>query len=143
MSTSVAIIGAGTWGLALASAAARAGNETMLFSRRGEASAPKGVKLTKDLREVGTHARLLVLTVPSNVASEVARALGDHVDGRHLVVHGVRGLESRDGELATIARLVRRETPARRLGALGGPALTEDLLAGKPGVLVCGSPYDE
>jgi glycerol-3-phosphate dehydrogenase (NAD(P)+) len=84
-----------------------------------------------------------VLTVPSNVASEVSRALGDHVDGRHLIVHGVRGLAAVDGELVTIADIVRRETPAHRVGALGGPALTEDLLAGRPGVLVCGSHYDE
>jgi len=139
----VTIIGAGTWGLALAAAAARAGSQTMLFSRRGEVKAPKDVRLTKDLGAAAKHARLLVLTVPSNVAAEVSRSLGDHVDGRHLVVHGVRGLESRDGDLATIADVVRRETPARRVGALGGPALTEDLLAGKPGVLVCGSPYDE
>jgi len=115
----------------------------MLFSRRGEVKAPKDVALTKDLATAAKHARLLVLTVPSNVAAEVSRHLGDHVDGRHLVVHGVRGLESHDGGLATIAEVVRRETPARRLGALGGPALTEDLLAGKPGVLMCGSPYEE
>lgn len=139
----VSIIGAGTWGLALAAAAARAGTEAMLFSRRGEVKAPKDVVLTKDLGATAKHARLLVLTVPSNVAAEVSRHLGDHVDGRHLVVHGVRGLESHDGGLATITEVVRRETPARRVGALGGPALTEDLLAGKPGVLVCGSPYDE
>jgi glycerol-3-phosphate dehydrogenase (NAD(P)+) len=139
----VSIIGAGTWGLALAAAAARAGSTPMLFSRRGEVKAPKDVVLTKDLAAAAKHARLIVLTVPSNVAAEVSRALGDHVDGRHLVVHGVRGLESHDGGLATITEVVRRETPARRVGALGGPALTEDLLAGKPGVLVCGSPYDE
>ena len=142
----VSIIGAGTWGLALAAAAARAGNPTMLFSRRGEVKAPKDVALTKDLGAAAKHARLLVLTVPSNVAAEVSRSLGDHVDGRHLVVHGVRGLASvdaHDGDLATIGDVVRRETPARRIGALGGPALTEDLLAGKPGVLVCGSQYDE
>jgi len=139
----VTIIGAGTWGLALAAAAARAGSQTMLFSRRGEVKAPKDVALTKDLATAAKHARLLVLTVPSNVAAEVSRHLGDHVDGRHLVVHGVRGLESHDGGLATIAEVVRRETPARRLGARGGAALTEDLLAGKPGVLMCGSPYEE
>jgi glycerol-3-phosphate dehydrogenase (NAD(P)+) len=139
----VSIIGAGTWGLALAAASARAGNQTMLFSRRGEVKAPKDVVLTKDLGAAAKHARLIVLTVPSNAAAEVSRHLGDHVDGRHLVVHGVRGLESHDGDLATIADVVRRETPARRVGALGGPALTEDLLAGKPGVLVCGSPYEE
>ena len=141
--TAVAVIGAGTWGIALASAAARAGSSVRLFSRRGEAKAPAGVKLTKDLGEAAKDARLIVLTVPSNVAAEVARALGDHLDGRHRVVHGVRGLAQDDGDLVTIADVVRRETPARRIGALGGPALTEDLLAGRPGVLVSASAYDE
>src|SRR6202044_175153 len=35
------------------------------------------------------------------------------------------------------------ETPARRIGALGGPALVEDLLAGRPSVLVCGSRFPQ
>ena len=139
----VAVIGAGEWGLALAAAAARAGSETVLFSRRGEVRPPKGVTLTKHLGEAARHVRLLVLTVPSTVARDVAHSLGDHVDGRHLIVHGVRGLPERGGELETVADVVRHETPARRLGALGGPALTADLLAGKPGVLVCGSAYEE
>ncbi len=141
--TAVAVIGAGTWGLALASAAARAGSEVRLFSRRGEVKAPAGVRLTQDLADAVRGARLVVLTVPSTVAAEVARSLGDHLDGRHLVVHGVRGLAGSEGDLATIADIVRRETPARRIGALGGPALTEDLLAGTPGVLVCASAYQE
>jgi glycerol-3-phosphate dehydrogenase (NAD(P)+) len=142
--SSIAVIGAGTWGVALASAAARAGTAVRLFSRRGEVKPPSGVQLTKDLGEAARGARLVVLTVPSNVAAEVAHALGDHLDGRHLVVHGVRGFWADPADdLVTIADVVRRETPARRIGALGGPALTEDLVAGRPSVLVCGSAYDE
>ncbi len=142
--TQVSVVGAGEWGLALAAAAARAGSATVLFSRRGEVRPPKGVTLTKDLGVAARHARLVVLTVPSNVARDVAHTLGDHVTGRHLVVHGVRGLASlQNQELVTIADVVRAETPAKRLGALGGPALTADLLTGKPSVLVCGSAYDE
>lgn len=105
--------------------------------------------LTKDLGVAARHARLIVLTVPSNVARDVAHALGDHISGRHLIVHGVRGLASvssgdqANAELVTIADVVRSETPAKRLGALGGPALTADLLTGKPSVLVCGSAYEE
>jgi glycerol-3-phosphate dehydrogenase (NAD(P)+) len=144
MAVNVAVIGAGEWGLALAAAAARAGSPTVLFSRRGEVRPPKGVTTTTHLGEAARHARLVVLTVPSNVAREVAHSLGDHVDGRHLVVHGVRGLASGErDDLETLADVVREETPAKRLGALGGPALTSDLLAGKPSVLVCGSAYEE
>ena len=93
------------------------------------------------MRELAQGARLLVLAVPSEVVGEVARQLGDHVDGRHLVVHGIRGLAG--DALEPISRVLRRETPARRVGALGGPALSEELREGKPCSLVCGSHYPE
>ena len=41
--------------------------------------------------------------------------------------------------LETISEVVREETPVRRIGALGGPALASDLLAGRPSVMVSGS----
>jgi len=99
------------------------------------------VVLARDAAEVGARARLVLLAVPSGVAREVARSLGAHLDGRHFVVHGVRGLVG--DALETISGVVHDETPARRLGALGGPALASDLLAGRPCVMVCGSRYPE
>jgi len=140
--TSVAVVGAGTWGLALAAAAARAGSETFLFSRKADGlDVPKGVAQIRELSDVGKKARVIVLAVPSGVAREVARALGDGIDGRHLVVHGIRGLEGDD--LNPVSEVVRQETPARRVGAIGGPALADDLLAGRPSVLVSGSNFPE
>jgi glycerol-3-phosphate dehydrogenase (NAD(P)+) len=138
----VAVIGGGAWGLALAGAAARTGGLTLLLSRRAHDGAlPDGVTLARDESEVAERARLVLLAVPSGVAREVARALGAHVDGRHFVVHGVRGLVGESME--SISSVVRDETPVRRVGALGGPALAADLLAGRPSVMVCGSHYPE
>jgi glycerol-3-phosphate dehydrogenase (NAD(P)+) len=138
----VAVIGGGAWGLALAGAAARTGGTTLLLSRRAhDGSLPAGVSLARDEREVGERARIILLAAPSGVARDVARALGDHVDGRHFVVHGVRGLVG--DAMQTTSEVVHDETPVRRLGALGGPALASDLLAGRPTVLVCGSRYPE
>ncbi|HEY8092103.1 MAG TPA: glycerol-3-phosphate dehydrogenase [Polyangiaceae bacterium] len=137
----VAVVGGGAWGLALAGAAARACGSASLLSRRAHDGAlPPGVKHLQHEREVG-EARLVVLAVPSGVAREVVRSLGAHLDGSHFVVHGVRGLVG-DG-METISEVVRDETPVRRLGALGGPALASDLLAGRPSVLVAGSLYPE
>ena len=137
----VAVVGGGAWGLGLATAAARTGKSVLLLSRRSPSGLPAGVTLTSDYGEVGARARLVILAVPSSAARVTARALGEHIDGRHLVVHGVRGLVG--DEMETIGDVVREETPARRIGALGGPALVEDLLAAQPSVLVCGSQFPE
>ncbi len=144
MSSSVSIIGGGAWGIALAAAAARAGTNVLLYSRRaagGDGSLPSGVAATSSLAHAAKHARLLVLAVPSGAAAEVSRELGDHTDGAHYVVHGVRGLWG--DALATISEVVREETPVRRVGALGGPALSDDLHHGRPSVIVCGSHFPE
>ncbi len=141
----VAIVGGGAWGLALAAAAARTGTDespTLIYSRRSlEGALPKGVEQAHDLGELAERARLVFLAVPSQHVREVARDLGDAIDGRHYVVHGVRGLVGDD--LETISDVLRQETPARRIGALGGPALADDLLMGRPSVMVCGSHYPE
>lgn len=138
----VSIIGGGAWGLALAAAAARAESDVVLQTRRDlDGSLPRGVRIVRDPKESAAHARLLVLAVPSSACRAVARDLGDHLDGSHYVVHGVRGLEGDD--LQTVADVIRDETPARRTGALGGPALASDLQAGRPSVIVVGSRYPE
>ena len=140
--TGVAIIGGGAWGVALAAAAARSSGLTLLYSRRSlDGVVPEGVTLVHDFASIGERARLVLLAVPSEFAHAVARSLGDVIDGRHFVVHGVRGLFGE--RMDTISDIVRQETPARRVGALGGPALASDLLAGRPTVMVCGSHYPE
>lgn len=141
----VAVIGGGTWGLALAAAAARADADVLLHSRRElNGAVPRGVRVVRDMKTATEHSRLILLAVPSSVSRSVARELGDHVTGAHYVVHGVRGLEyGADEELHTVSEIIREETPVRRAGALGGPALAQDILAGKPSVVVVGSRYPE
>jgi glycerol-3-phosphate dehydrogenase (NAD(P)+) len=97
------------------------------------------VRTTTSFAEV-TRARLVVLAVPSTVVRDVVRGLGDHLDGSHFVVHGIRGLSDR---LDTVADIVRSETPVRRLGALGGPVQASELTSGRPSAMVCGSHYPE
>lgn len=140
----VAVIGGGAWGLALAAAAARAESDVVLLTRRDlNGSLPKGVRVVRETKEAAAHARLIFLAAPSSACRKVAHELGDHVDGSHYVVHGVRGLVSDGEELKTISEIIREETPVRRTGALGGPALAQDLLAGRPSVVVVGSRYPE
>lgn len=135
----VAIVGGGLWGRALASAAARAGSEVTLISRREEAP-PEGVSASRDFSSA-TPARIVLLAVPSKHAVATAHELGPHLDGGHFLIHGVRGLVGEG--LSTICEAIRRETPARRMGALGGPVLAAELAAGSPSLMVIGSRFRE
>ena len=136
----VGIVGGGPWGVALALAASHAGAEVTLYTRRQESHTKDRVRTTSDYADVA-KARLVVIAVPTTVAREVVRALGDHLDGSHLVVHGIRGLSVE--HLDTVSDIVRAETPARRLGALGGPVQASELIEGRPSAMVCGSHYPE
>ncbi len=136
----VGVLGGGRWGLALATAARRAGNPVLLCTRRGE-DRPADIDVTSDVRTLARACTLIVVAAPSDVVRDVARSLGDAVDGSHLIVHGVRGL-SGEG-LVPVSAVLREETPARRVGALGGPVLAEDLLQGRPALLAVASRYDE
>jgi glycerol-3-phosphate dehydrogenase (NAD(P)+) len=128
----VGIVGGGSWGLALARAALRAESKVLLYSRR-DATGSDGLERTTTLSEIARRAELVLLAVPSTVACDVARSLGDSLHGGHLIVHGIRGLIGQ--ELSTVSDVVRQETPVKRVGAIGGPVLERELSAGLPSVM--------
>jgi glycerol-3-phosphate dehydrogenase (NAD(P)+) len=138
----VGIVGGGSFGRGLATAAARAGNEVVLWSRsaqRGDAT-PASVRVTSALADIaGTE--LIFVAVPSPHVRDVARALGAHLDGGHLLVHVSRGLIG--DELRSITRVLREETPVVRLGALAGPLVADALAAGTPSGAIVGSLFPE
>lgn len=136
----VGILGGGPWGLSLARAARRAGATAVLHSRRHKPGEVSAVDMTTDLR-VLAEARLILVAIPSKLARTIARELGDHLDGGHLLVHGVRGLSG--DELLTISQILREETPCRRLGALGGPVQASELNEGRASAMVVGSPFGD
>ncbi|MBM4358458.1 MAG: glycerol-3-phosphate dehydrogenase [Deltaproteobacteria bacterium] len=121
----------------------------MLITRRAEREG-RLIRTTPELSAVADRP-LVVLAVPSSVIVELARSLGDHLDGAHVVVHGIRGLAHVDAvegtsatpALRTIADVLRVETPARRLGALGGPVQADELHHGTASALVVGSRFPE
>ncbi len=137
--TKLGVIGGGPWGVALARAAARTGCDVTLLSRRAEKDS-RLIHITTSYEDVA-KSHVLVLAVPSDVVRTVARSLGDHVDGAHVIVHGIRGLASED--LHTISDILREETPARKLGALGGPVQADELHHGTASALVVGSYFPE
>jgi glycerol-3-phosphate dehydrogenase (NAD(P)+) len=137
---SIGVLGGGPWGLALAQAATRGPCTTYLYSRRQQDAEVPSVHWTRDLAELA-RCRLILVAVPSNLARTVARELGEHLDGSHVLVHGIRGLIG--PELNTVSQIFREETPVRRLGALGGPVQADELAAGNPSAMVVAAEFPD
>ncbi len=84
--------------------------------------------------------RLVVVDAPAADLLRLARALGDVLDGNHLVAHTIRGLTA-DGTGAT--QILHQETAVRRLGVIAGPLAAADLQAGRPSAGVIASRHPE
>jgi glycerol-3-phosphate dehydrogenase (NAD(P)+) len=105
---SVAVIGAGAYGTALACAAARAGREITLYARSTEAAAqmqatrtnPKlpGVNLDKDIGITAdilaaARADIILLATPAQNLRDAATALAPHLKPTAPVVACAKGIE--------------------------------------------------
>lgn len=93
-----------------------------------------------DLHALARRARLVVVDATAAALPEVARALGNVLDGNHLVAHTVRGLVA-GGRRA--AEVIAHESAVRRVGVLGGPLDADDLRAGRPSAGVIASRHPE
>lgn len=135
----VGILGGGRFGLGLAAAARRAGNEVILFTRR-TGLGTDGLQTTTDLSLLVT-AEPILLAVPSSHAADVAAQLSTYLDGRHLLVHVSRGLVG--DELRTVSQVFVQRTAVRRVGVLAGPLVADALQEGTPGGGVVASEFPE
>lgn len=140
------IIGAGSFGRALARVALRRGTRVVMWSRRPGERDPMvdGAERVGSLAEAASASPLLFFCVPAAHARQILRQLGDHLGGAHLLVHAARGLDpSSTPPGAPVSRIVREETPIRRVGVLAGPLVPAELEAAIPSAIVVASRYPE
>lgn len=166
----VGIVGAGRFGTALGSVLARANRRVILWSRDPEivdgiqtqrrcprlpdAPLPEPLLATADPRVLAAEARFIVMAVSSTNVRERARELGNYLDGSHIVVHAVGALatpnndpaarsESGPLHLGRVSEVVALGLPTLKIGAIAGPALPADLVAGEYASMVIASAFDE
>ena len=125
---SVAVLGAGSWGTALAIHLARIGHQVRLWARDAEFAAemeqrranavylpditfPAALSAGASLPAVLRDAQLVLVAVPSHGVRQVLRQAGPHVDAGAVVLSATKGLE--DGSLLRMSQVIAEEWPAR------------------------------
>ena len=155
-----AVVGAGSWGTALAIQLARLGHAVSMWDRNAERAAaheaarensrylpgipfPATLGVTADLRRALQGAELVVAVVPSQTMRGVMAAVGDAIEDEAVVCCASKGIET--GSLQTMDEVLREVLPERlhgRVCALSGPSFAKELAQGLPTAVVVAAHHD-
>jgi glycerol-3-phosphate dehydrogenase (NAD(P)+) len=150
----VAILGAGSWGTALAIHLTRRGAPVRLWARDPELAAvvratrensrylpgiriPPGVEVTGGLAEALGDAAIVVVAVPSQFLAAVVREAAPHVPPSAVMVSATKGIESERG--LRMSEILDELLPGWPVAVLSGPSFAREVALGKPAALVVAS----
>ena len=157
----IAVLGAGSWGTALAFSLGRAGHPVRLWARREAAAAeiartrensaylpgarlPDTVEVSSDTEAVVDGASVWVVAVPSQSVRTVVVPLAPLAGPETTVVSVAKGIET--GSLMTTSAVLRDVLPSAdpsRVGVLYGPSHAEEVALGRPTSVVASLPAPE
>lgn len=136
----IAIIGAGSWGTALAIMAARAGHTVQLWSRNAlkPIQIPSSVTVTSELNAALVGAELVLFAAPSHAARELFTTLTPHLNEGAIIVSAAKGIEVETGK--RISEIVKEVAgTAHPFVCLSGPSFAKEVVAGHPTAIVAAS----
>ncbi len=143
----ISVLGAGSWGTALALLLHNNGHEvllwsalkdevTMLCEKREHTSKLPGVVLPKEMEIIWDLERALrdpdvaVLAVPSPFTRSTAKSMAPFVRAGQLIVNVAKGIE--ETTLMTLSDIIEEEIPTGEVAVLSGPSHAEEVGKGIP-----------
>ena len=150
----VSVIGAGSWGTALALLLSKNGHDVTMWSiledeirmldkEREHKSKLPGVKLpdtmkfTTDLKKAVEGRDFLVLAVPSTFTRGTAKNMCPYVAEGQIIVDVAKGIE--EATLMTLSQQIEDEIPQADVAVLSGPSHAEEVGRGLPTTVVVGA----
>ncbi|NCC96228.1 MAG: NAD(P)-dependent glycerol-3-phosphate dehydrogenase [Synergistales bacterium] len=151
----ITVLGAGSWGTALAAVAARSGQKVSLWCRREEQAKsieekgenerylpgcilPKEVRATSSLSDALGFSDMWILSVPTQSVRSVLRQIKEINGGRPVSLCNVaKGIET--DSLKRISQIVEEEAPWAKYTVLSGPSHAEEVIRGLPTAVVAAS----
>ncbi|MBR3683729.1 MAG: NAD(P)H-dependent glycerol-3-phosphate dehydrogenase [Lachnospiraceae bacterium] len=150
----IGVIGAGSWGIALAVLLHNNGHEVtvwsalrdeidMLIKEKEHKQKLPGVKLPEDmifeydLEKTIADKNILVMAVPSVFVRSTAKSMSAFVAKDQIIVNVAKGIE--ESTLMTLSQVIEEEVPQAIVTVLSGPSHAEEVGRGIPTTIVVGA----
>ena len=138
----ISVLGAGSWGIALALLLRNNGHSVTLWSalenevemlrekrenpqKLPGVILPEGIVISGDLEKCVKEAEVLVLAVPSPFTRSTAHAMAAFVRPGQKIVNVAKGIE--ENTLMTLVEIIEQEIPAADVSVLSGPSHAEEV----------------
>ncbi len=152
----IAIIGSGSWGVALGVHLAKLGNEVRIWSFAKEEAdlinnekkckflpnieIPQGIICTLNYEEAIKGSDLILHVTPSKFTRNIVNQYKQFIENQPIIICS-KGFEK--DTLSTLEQVIKSEVPNIQIGVLSGPSHAEEVSIGAPTVLVAASDDDE
>ena len=150
----IAIIGSGSWGVALAVHLASVGNNVKIWSFMEEerdlinnekkckflpgVELPENIMCSTDFEEVIKNSKMILHVTPSKFTRSTFKQYKEYVGNKPIIICS-KGFEKET--LETLDEVILEEMPTAKVGALSGPSHAEEVSIAVPTALVIASKH--